>query len=334
VCRFLLFSLFRWSHWWLSVGSPDFYVLDSILKLVAGVELPKEVFTSRARWMSLTVEWNASANMFYFLKILLLLIPVIFKLKCNNLILKEIIVLNASYVCLHTFLFRRESPDLDPGRQTPHFWGGSVTATWASDPYNRRSLSVHCVFLDGSLVAWKTKKQITVSRSNAEVELHGMDLLIAEVTWLWWLLEDFGVSVSMSTPLLSDSTWAISITRDLIKHEFTKYIGVDAYYTWSQVHDSVIALQYVPSELHLVDFFMKAQTQYCWTIMSLRGGIRYVLSFSIVLFIQGFFVYSPPPVYVYIRIFGPHINTSVIHNKLERLMQGWDEAYQSINLFW
>jgi hypothetical protein len=33
-----------------------------------------------------------------------------------------------------------------------------------------------------------------------------MTLVTAEVTWLRCLLEDFGVSVSMSTPLLSDST--------------------------------------------------------------------------------------------------------------------------------
>jgi hypothetical protein len=30
-------------------GSPSFYVLDSVLKPVVGVELSKEVFTSRAR---------------------------------------------------------------------------------------------------------------------------------------------------------------------------------------------------------------------------------------------------------------------------------------------
>jgi hypothetical protein len=46
---------------------------------------------------------NASANMFYLLKNLLLLILVIFKLKCNNLIFNEIMVLNASYVCSHAF---------------------------------------------------------------------------------------------------------------------------------------------------------------------------------------------------------------------------------------
>jgi hypothetical protein len=30
--------------------------------------------------------------------------------------------------------------------------------------------------------------------------------LVTAVTWLRWLLEDFDVSVSMLTPLLSDST--------------------------------------------------------------------------------------------------------------------------------
>jgi hypothetical protein len=87
-----------------------------------------------------------------------------------------------------------------------------------------------------------------------------MALVTIEVTWLWWLLEVFGVSVSMSTPLLSNSTWAISIGRDPVKHELTKCIGVDDHFTRSQVHDGVVTLQYVPSELQLVDFFTKAQT--------------------------------------------------------------------------
>jgi hypothetical protein len=53
--------------------------------------------------MPLIVEGNASVNMFYLLKNPLLLILVIFKLKCNNLIFNEIMVLNASYVCLYAF---------------------------------------------------------------------------------------------------------------------------------------------------------------------------------------------------------------------------------------
>jgi hypothetical protein len=106
-------------------------------------------------------------------------------------------------------------------------------ATYASDPSDRRSISVYCVFLGGSLIAWKTKKQVAVSHSNAKVELRAMTLVTAEVTWLRWLLDDFGVSISMSTPVLSDSTEAISIAHDLVKHELTKHIGFDAHFTQS-----------------------------------------------------------------------------------------------------
>jgi len=134
-------------------------------------------------------------------------------------------------------------------------------AIWASDSSDRRSLSAYCVFLGGSLIAWKTKKQVAVSRSSAEAELRALALVTAEVTWLRWLLEDFGVSVSVPTPLLSDSTGAISIARDPVKHELTKHIGVDASYTRAQVQDDVITLQYVPSEFQLADFFTKAQTR-------------------------------------------------------------------------
>ena len=123
------------------------------------------------------------------------------------------------------------------------------------------TLSACCVFLGSSLIAWKTKKQTAVSRSSAEAELRAMATVTAEVTWLRWLLEDFGVPATAPTPLSSDSTGAISIARDPVKHELTKHIGVDASYMRSQVHDLVVTLHHVPSEVQLADFFTKAQTR-------------------------------------------------------------------------
>ena len=134
-------------------------------------------------------------------------------------------------------------------------------ATWASDPSDRRSLSAYCVFLGGSLIAWKTKKQTAVSHSSTDAEVRAMAMLTAEVIWLRWLLEDFGVSATTSTPLLSDSTGAISIACDPVKHELTKHIGVDAHFMRAAVQDQTLALHYVPSELQVADFFTKAQTR-------------------------------------------------------------------------
>jgi hypothetical protein len=55
-------------------------------------------------------------------------------------------------------------------------------ATWASDPSDRHSFSAYYVFLGGFLIAWKTKKQVTVSGSSAEPELCAMTLVTVEVT--------------------------------------------------------------------------------------------------------------------------------------------------------
>jgi hypothetical protein len=46
-----------------------------------------------------------------------------------------------------------------------------------------------------------------------------------------------------------------------VKHELTKHIGVDASFTHTHCHQKTIALQYVPSELQVADFFTKAQTR-------------------------------------------------------------------------
>jgi hypothetical protein len=51
---------------------------------------------------------------------------------------------------------------------------------------------------------------------------------MAEVTWLRWLLADFGISLTTPTTVHCDSTDAISIAQDPVKHQLT--IGIDCFY--------------------------------------------------------------------------------------------------------
>jgi hypothetical protein len=142
-------------------------------------------------------------------------------------------------------------------------------ATWGSDPLEFKSLSAHCVFLGSSLIAWKTKKQTVVSRSSAEVELRAFACVTAEVTWLRWLLADFGVALSSSTVVHCDTTSAISIAQE---HELTKHVGVNCFYVRSGVQDKIVSLQYVPSEIQLTDLLTKAHTraQHCFLLSKLN----------------------------------------------------------------
>jgi uncharacterized membrane protein YhfC len=85
-------------------------------------------------------------------------------------------------------------------------------ATWGIDPLNFNSISAYCVFLGPSLVSWKTKKQTTVAHSSAETELRALACVTAKVTWLRWLLADFGI------PLIT-STLVHNIVQDPVKHQ-------------------------------------------------------------------------------------------------------------------
>ena len=104
-------------------------------------------------------------------------------------------------------------------------------ATWASNVNDRCSVMGYCIFLGSSPSAWKSKKQVVVSRSNTEAELRALATTTIEIVWFRWLLADFGILCDGPTPLLCDNTSFIQIANDPAKHDLQKHIGVDAFFT-------------------------------------------------------------------------------------------------------
>ncbi|XP_070005742.1 secreted RxLR effector protein 161-like [Nicotiana sylvestris] len=87
---------------------------------------------------------------------------------------------------------------------------------WASYPDSRRSVTGFCIFLGGSLVGWKSKKQHVVSLSSAEAEYRAMSKAVTEVTWLSRLLSDFGVLLSSYVPVFCDSQVALHCKKSCL----------------------------------------------------------------------------------------------------------------------
>jgi hypothetical protein len=102
-----------------------------------------------------------------------------------------------------------------------------------SDPTDRHSITGYCILLGSSPIAWKSKKQAVVSRSSTEAELRALATTTIEIAWLRWLLANLGISYDVATPLLCHNTRTIQIANDPVKHELTKHIGVDAFFTRS-----------------------------------------------------------------------------------------------------
>jgi hypothetical protein len=83
-----------------------------------------------------------------------------------------------------------------------------------------------------------------------------------------------------------------------VKHELIKHVGVDCFYVRSAVQDKITALQYVPSEIQLVDlprpilklnivFFFPNSMWLIHLEFERGGGVREMYSFFYFPFVEG-----------------------------------------------
>ena len=123
-------------------------------------------------------------------------------------------------------------------------------STWASDPMDRCSIAFFLVLL---LLHGSPRNKLLCL---ALLQKQNFEHLLLQLQRLYGF-----DGYSMILVFLVMHPHLLQIANDPVKHELTKHIGVDAFFTRSHCHQKTIDLQYVPSELQLADFFTKAQTR-------------------------------------------------------------------------
>lgn len=104
-------------------------------------------------------------------------------------------------------------------------------ANWAGDSNDRKFTTGFCIFLGGSLILGRSKKQPIVSQSSTEVEYSAIATTTNEIIWLRGLLADMRVPITTPTPLYCDNKSVIHIARNSVFHERTKHIDIDCHVT-------------------------------------------------------------------------------------------------------
>ncbi|WVZ10188.1 hypothetical protein V8G54_014718 [Vigna mungo] len=128
---------------------------------------------------------------------------------------------------------------------------------WAACPDTRRSVTGFTVYLGNSLISWRSKKQLTLSRSSSEAEYRSLASTVCEIQWLTYLLNDLHVAHTSPALIYCDNQSAIQIASTQVFHERTKHIDIDCHIVREKVVSGLIKLLPISTTMQLADILTK-----------------------------------------------------------------------------
>jgi hypothetical protein len=146
-------------------------------------------------------------------------------------------------------------------------------ADWAGCIDSRRSISGQCFFLGKSLISWRTKKQLTVSKSSSEAEYRALEAATCELQWLTYLFNDLQVKFIKPPVLYCDNQSAIHIAANPVFHERTKHLEIDCHIVREKLLAGLMKLLPVASKNQLADFFTKPLLPQPFSFLSSKLGM-------------------------------------------------------------
>nr|GEV43342.1 ribonuclease H-like domain-containing protein [Tanacetum cinerariifolium] len=129
---------------------------------------------------------------------------------------------------------------------------------WAKCLITRRSVSGYCVFVNGCLVSWKSKKQVTLSKSSAEAEYRSMAAATCEIMWIVKIMSDLNIRNLFPAELYCDNKAPMQIATNLVMHEKTKHFDLDVHFIREKVCFGLIKIVKVESKDNVADILTKA----------------------------------------------------------------------------
>lgn len=134
-----------------------------------------------------------------------------------------------------------------------------VDADWASDSFDRKSVSGNVTRLYSNVIAWASKKQVSIALSSTESEYISLSTYLHHTLfWILSVLQEFQVVPEKPIRIYEDNQSVISLSQNPLTSKRSKHIDVRYKSVKEKVLDGDVKLVYVPSDSQLADGFTKA----------------------------------------------------------------------------
>ena len=134
---------------------------------------------------------------------------------------------------------------------------GFSDADHAGCPDTRRSHSGYVVKVNGTAVAWISRRQRCVALSSCESEYIAICECAKQIVWMRRLLGELGHPKEEATVILSDNQAAKALTENPIHHDRTKHIDMQYHFTRELIDAGVITVEYIPAVEEQADILTK-----------------------------------------------------------------------------
>ena len=118
-------------------------------------------------------------------------------------------------------------------------------ADHAGCPDTRRSHSGYAVKVNGTAVAWISRRQC-VALSSCESEYIAICECAKQVVWVRRLLSELGHGQKDTTPIYCDNQAAKALTENPVHHDRTKHVDMQHHYTRDLIENNVVVVSYIP----------------------------------------------------------------------------------------
>lgn len=135
---------------------------------------------------------------------------------------------------------------------------GHADADWGGCTSTRRSTTGYVFNTYGGTVAWRSRRQPTVSLSTTEAEYMASTDATKQAVWLAQLLADLGFPIGTAFPILNDNRGAVELSKNPVAHDKSKHIALRMAFLRENVLKGVITLEHVSTASNTADLLTKA----------------------------------------------------------------------------